>query len=80
MTYQQADSLEKYIILGISGPTLTCFTIYLLKIARQRLIQMRHKKYMSLNVLNIWIYKWLIMGLVIQVIISIYSTILIVTC
>ena len=73
-------SAERFVIIGIFGPIFVIYQVYLIKIAKMRLVQMHDKKNVSLNVLNVWIYKTLLYALYIQIIITSYSSLIIIWC
>ena len=70
-------SVEIYWFVGIIGPLFTLAPILMLYKCKLQLEEMHAKRKVSINIINVWMYNCIIMTLIIQVIISGYSTIVI---
>ena len=79
-TSESASSSERYWVIGIFGPILIIIPYYFIKIGEKRIHEMHQIKNVSLNILNHWIYQFLILSLYLQIIISTYATFVIIFC
>ena len=64
---------------GTLGFMFTVIALIFIKYTKKRLNELYNHKNVSLNILNVWIYKTMILALIIQMIINIYSTTLFVS-
>ena len=67
-------------VIGLLGPVMVVIPVYLIKIAELRIEEMYEKKNISVNILNDWIYRFIILSLKLQVVISVLSTFIILFC
>ena len=52
-------------VIGIFGPILTVLPIFLIKMTKKRLEQLYNIKNVSLNIINVWMYRSIILSQII---------------
>ena len=70
-------SVKVYWYVGLCGPFLSLVPLFMIRQTRKKLNEMYEKKKVSVNIINVWMYKFILISLSIQTFISCYSTIVI---
>ena len=63
-TYAQ-ESKQVYFVIGTQGPIFTAIPVFMIKICVKRIHEMYEIKKVSLNLINLWMYKFIILTLII---------------